>query len=125
MQAVLETASFASAAKASGLIDEDRLEIATLVARDPRVGEIIKGTGGARKFRFGMRGKGKRGGARVITFFAAPDVPVFLLDVYTKGERVDLSQDERNQLRAILGGIADDYRASVKSSVTSLRGKLR
>jgi hypothetical protein len=123
MHSVLETPSFANSAKAIGLSEEERLEIASLVARDPAIGDLMKGTGGARKFRYGPHGKGKRSGARVITFFAANDVPVFLLDIYTKGEKLNLSPAERNQLKKILGGIAGDYRASAKSRVAQLRGK--
>jgi mRNA-degrading endonuclease RelE of RelBE toxin-antitoxin system len=54
------------------------------MALHPDAGDIMPGTGGARKVRFSGRGKGKSGGYRVITFFAADDIPVFLIDVYSK-----------------------------------------
>jgi mRNA-degrading endonuclease RelE of RelBE toxin-antitoxin system len=60
---------------------------------------LIPGTGGARKVRFGGRGKGKSGGYRVITYYAAEDVPVFLLALVDKGQRADISQADRNALR--------------------------
>jgi len=72
------------------------------------------GTGGARKVRFAGRGKGKSGGYRVITFFGGDDIPVFLLNVFSKGERANLSKTERNELRQELTGLANDYRVSVR-----------
>ena len=39
-----------------------------------RAGDVIEGTGGARKLRFAGKGKGKRGGFRVITFFSGADI---------------------------------------------------
>lgn len=47
------------------------------------------------------RGKGKSGGYRVITFFSGENIPVFLIDMYSKGVKDDLSQKERNALKAI------------------------
>ena len=84
----------------------------------------MKGTGGARKkIRFAGRGKGKRGGFRVITYYAADDVPVFLLDLFAKGDVVNLTKAERNELREILASLVDDYRASTKSKVATLKTK--
>lgn len=81
----------------------------------------MPGTGGARKRRIAGRGKGKRGGYRVITYYGGEDVPVFLLLLLSKGERADLSQAERNELRSILSTLADDYRAGVRATVSGLR----
>jgi hypothetical protein len=58
---------------------------------------------------FGGRGKGKSGGCRVITFFSGADVPVFLLNIFAKGERANLSKAEVNALRTILGRIVEAY----------------
>lgn len=88
-----------------------------MLAADPVAGVDIPGTGGARKVRVAARGKGKSGGYRVITFYTGRDVPVFLLNVFSKGDRVDLSQAERNDLRKELSGLADDYRAGVQAHV--------
>ena len=82
-----------------------------------RAGFVIPGTGGARKIRFSGRGKGKSGGYRVITFYAGADVPVFLLNVFVKGEKVDLSQAECNELCKELAELADDYRRGVRLHV--------
>jgi hypothetical protein len=50
----------------------------------------------------------------VITYFAGRSMPVFLLTLYAKGERANLSPAERNALRGILGGIADSYRGKTR-----------
>jgi len=114
MHSVIETPDFIADANDSGMTEEERSKIVTALALDPLAGVAIVGTGGARKVRFAGRGKGKRGGYRVITFFAGLDVPVFLLNVFAKGDRVDLSQAERNELRKELEGLAEDYRRGVR-----------
>ena len=91
------------------------------LAANPMAGDLMPGTGGARKVRFAGRGKGKSGGYRTISFYAAPDVPVFLLALINKGERADLSMAERNALHKELSGLADDYRAAVKAKVAQRR----
>jgi hypothetical protein len=77
----------------------------------------MPGTGGARKRRFAGRGKGKSGGYRTVSYLAGQDVPVLLLALIDKGERVDLSRAERAELHKELAGYASDYRASVKRRV--------
>lgn len=85
----------------------------------------MPGTGGARKVRFAGRGKGKSGGFRVITFYAAEDIPVFLLDIYGKDTQANLSKAECNELRKILTDLPRVWRESVKQNVKQLgrRGK--
>lgn len=119
MQVVVESAAFRADAKAAGLADEDIRRIIDRVAREPACGDAIPGTGGARKIRFGGRGKGKSGGYRVITFYTGPELPVFLLTVFGKGERIDLSQAERNAMRKELAGLAEDYQKGVRLHVGS------
>lgn len=101
--------------------EDERSAIIRMIASNPMAGDLMPGTGGARKVRFAARGKGKSGGYRVITYYAAEDVPVFLLDVYAKGEKVNLTQAERNELRDILGTLAAEWRASVRRRVQKLR----
>lgn len=123
MQAVLETDTFSNSAKTIGLTESERHEIATRIGDNPKIGDLIKGTGGARKMRFPRQGRGKSSGYRVITYFAGEDVPVFLLDVYAKGERIDLTQAERNELRKHQRGIAEDYRAAMQSRASRISEK--
>lgn len=117
MQSVIHTPTFLADAKAAGVGDDELALIEAVIAADPLAGELIPGTGGARKLRFGGGGKGKSGGYRVITYFAAKDVPVFLLALVAKGRRADISQADRNALRRALRGLADDYRKGVQATL--------
>lgn len=92
------------------LSDSERTALITHMAKSPTAGAIMEGTGGARKLRWGALGKGKKGGCRVVTFYAGLDIPVFLLTAYSKGDKANLTKAERNELRAILTEIACRYR---------------
>jgi mRNA-degrading endonuclease RelE of RelBE toxin-antitoxin system len=110
---IIETPDYLADAKEIGLTDDDRKTIVDVLSFDPQAGVIIPGTGGARKIRFPGRGKGKSGGYRVITYYGGDDIPLFLLNVFAKGDKVDLSTAERRQLRIALASLADDYRKGV------------
>src|SRR5712691_1524315 len=110
MHTVVETPVFIRSARKAGVTEAELNHIKTFLAQAPEAGDEMPGTGGARKIRFAAKGKGKSGGYRVITFYSGVDMPVFLLDMYAKGEKIDLTQDEKNTLRNILRHIADAYR---------------
>jgi hypothetical protein len=114
LHTVVETRAFAADARRVGLSEDERQGIAALLAREPTAGAVIVGTGGARKMRFPGRGNGKSGGYRVVTYYGGGDVPLFLLGVFAKGERADLSQAERNELRSVLGELAEAYRREMR-----------
>lgn len=57
--------------------------------------------------------RGKSGGYRVITFYSGSGIPLFLLNVFAKGDRVNLSQAERNELRRELTGLVEDYQKGI------------
>jgi hypothetical protein len=80
LQTVVETPEFVASARRA-LADAERNELIDFLAANPGAGELMPGTGGARKLRWGAKGKGKRGGARAITYYGGPDLPVFLLTV--------------------------------------------
>ena len=88
----------------------------TSIAGTPDAGDKIPGTGGARKVRCGTGTRGKSGGVRVITFYSGPLVPVFLLTLFGKGERADLSRTERNELRKVLSELVAAYRRGKESN---------
>lgn len=117
MRTVIETADYLKDARAAGLSEAERQAVIEHLARHPDAGTVIPGTGGARKLRFAGRGKGKSGGYRVITFYSGRDIPVFLLNVFAKGDKADLSPADRNELRAVLSALADYYRMGVKAYV--------
>lgn len=114
MQTIIETDQYLSAAKAAGISDAERDGIAAMIASNPEAGDVIVGSGGARKVRIAGKGRGKSGGYRVITYYAAEDVPVFLLDVYSKADQADLSRAGINVLHSLLATLADDWRASAR-----------
>lgn len=101
MHTVIETNAWIAAAKDAGMTDDERANVVDILANNPEAGEIMPGCGGARKLRVAKPGKGKSGGYRVITYFAGNDVPVFLLTVFGKNEKVSLSKAERNALAVL------------------------
>ena len=109
LQTVVETLEFLTQARRL-LTEQERSELVDFLARNPTAGDLMQGTGGARKLRWGAKGKGKSGGARVITFYGGPRAPAFLLTVFGKGQRANLTKAERNELRAVLGHLVAEYR---------------
>ena len=109
LHAVVETPEYLSRVELL-LSEVERAAFADWIAAHPTAGDLIPGTGGARKVRWAAKGKGKRGGARVITYFAGQSMPVFLLSVFAKGQQADLTMAERNALRAMLAELASNYR---------------
>ena len=109
LQTVVETPEFQR--RTRGLLTTDGLSaLVDYVAANPNAGELMVGTGGARKLRWAIKGRGKSGGIRVITFTGGAGVPVFLLTAFGKGEKVNLTKVERNELRKVLRGLVEAYR---------------
>ena len=77
---------------------EERQDIVNYLAAFPKSGDLIRGTGGVRKLRWTRGGRGKSGGVRVIYYFHSERMPVYLLTVFSKSKRTDLTQAERNEL---------------------------
>jgi hypothetical protein len=127
MHGVIHLKTFESAAAAAGLSEEELRDVECAIAADPEFGDVMEGTGGCRKARFRKKGKGKStgncGGYRVITWFGGKDIPVFLFDVFTKGDKVNLTKAERNNLRKITENIGDRYRESVRKRAKEIRNE--
>jgi hypothetical protein len=66
--------------------DEERDEFVEFISTNPEAGSVITGSGGLRKVRWAASGRGKRGGARVITYAQLDDGEIWLLIGYTKGK---------------------------------------
>jgi hypothetical protein len=98
---IVETKSFSARIDALLSTDEYRSLQLELV-QQPTLGKVIPGTGGIRKLRWGARGQGKRGGARVICFWHAASATVLLLFAYPKNERGDLTPAQRKALRQVV-----------------------
>lgn len=107
MQSVIETEAYLRDAKDAGMNEEERNAAVDLVATNPEVGDLLQGTGGVRKARLAGRGKGKSGGYRIVHYFGGEDIPVFLLTVFGKGEKANLTQGERNALRSLTAILRD------------------
>ena len=78
----------------------------------PDAWPVIQGTGGARKARVALPGRGKSGGARMIYFFSATPSVVAFLDIYAKGTKDDLTQADKQDIRAAISEIRAALRAS-------------
>ncbi len=71
----------------------------------PGSGDVIPGTGGLRKLRWALAGRGKRGGSRVIYYYHRPEWRVLLLTAYAKNEKEDLAEREKKLLAALVKDI--------------------
>ena len=70
----------------------------------------MQGTGGVRKLRWAKEGGGKSGGVRVIYYYHNEDIPLFMLSLFGKNEKANLSKAECNVLNKLTKILADNYR---------------
>jgi hypothetical protein len=109
MHTIIETPEFIRSAKALKMSDEERQELIDYLSKHPSAGDEITGTGGARKLRFARSGAGKSGGYRIITFYSGEFIPTFILSVFAKNQKINLTQSEKNTLKKVLKLIVDHY----------------
>ena len=89
-------------AEATELIGPDGIEaVAVYLIDHPDAGDVIPAAGGARKLRWAAKGKGKRGGARIIYLYVVVAARIYLLRCYAKSVRTDLTADEKKEVRQI------------------------
>jgi len=101
MQTIAELPSFAS--KAEKLLTEpEHQALLAHLAQHPTSGVVLQGTGGIRKLRWARQGSGKRGGTRIIYYYHDARIPLYLLALFGKGEKDNLSQAERNALAKLV-----------------------
>ncbi|WP_050043637.1 type II toxin-antitoxin system RelE/ParE family toxin [Bradyrhizobium sp. LTSPM299] len=79
------------------------------MAADPTCGIVMSGTGGIRKVPFGFGARGKSGGARIIYMFSGSNLPVFVLAVFAKNEKANLSTAERAKLAKLVAAMIAGY----------------
>ncbi|MDR3056102.1 MAG: type II toxin-antitoxin system RelE/ParE family toxin [Zoogloeaceae bacterium] len=97
MQTVAELPEYIRAADKL-LSEMERQDIVRYLAEHPKGGDLMEGTGGVRKLRWRRGGQGKSGGVRVIYYFYDETIPIYLLTLFAKGDRANLSKAERNEL---------------------------
>lgn len=84
------------------LSDGERRDVVNYLAAHPKAGDLMEGSGGVRKLRWGRGGQGKSGGVRVIYYFHSEAMPLYLLTLFAKNERANLSKAERNDLAGLV-----------------------
>jgi hypothetical protein len=102
LHTVAEAEGFVRDCREAGLSDVDRAAIVTAVASNPRGGDVIPESGGARKVRVAAPGRGKSGGYRLIAAYLGEDAPVYLLALYLKGDKANLTKGEIAELKKLL-----------------------
>lgn len=99
--------------RAERLLDEnERNNLIYFLATHPKAGLVMQGTGGIRKLRWARRSKGKRGGVRVVYFFYNEDIPLFLLTIFGKGEKENLSKTEQIELSKLVKLLIATYKGT-------------
>ena len=80
------------------LADNEKTELIAYLAMHPNAGVLVQGTGGIRKLRWARSGMGKSGGVRVIYYFHSVEKPLYLLMLFGKNEKSNISLEEKNAL---------------------------
>ncbi|MBI2908657.1 MAG: type II toxin-antitoxin system RelE/ParE family toxin [Chloroflexi bacterium] len=116
MNTVAETLQYQRKAK-SLLSRNEQEKLIDHLSKNPKAGVLIRGTGGIRKLRWGRSDRGKRAGIRVIYYYHSELMPLYLLTVFGKSEKADLSQDERQLLAQLVRRLVQYWRGSNESSI--------
>lgn len=87
-----------------GLTDDDLNELEKYLLENPQAGAVIQGTGGLRKLRFSLQtnNKGKSGGVRVLYIDFISYDKLYLVDVYGKNEKEDITPDEKKEFKKMI-----------------------
>ncbi len=99
------TAPFRHSWKAMGLNDDDLLTLESALLENPQIGDVIEGTGGARKLRIQLESRGKSGGGRVIYLDVFEKESLYLLFAYPKSVQPDLKPEQKKAIRAMVAAI--------------------
>ena len=108
MQTIVELPEFLRKSEKL-LTTSQRLSVINYLAEHPASGDIMQGTGGIRKLRWSAQGRGKSGGVRVIYYYHNEAMPLFLLTIFGKGEKANLSKSERNELAKFTSLLVKQY----------------
>ncbi|NDY90144.1 type II toxin-antitoxin system RelE/ParE family toxin [Ideonella livida] len=86
---------------------DERRDLVEYLATHPKAGDLLEGTGGVRKLRWAREGRGKSAGVRVVYYFHSERMPLYLLTLFAKNERANLSKAERNELAGLVALLVD------------------
>jgi hypothetical protein len=103
---IIETQTYLAEAERL-MSEEERAAVVDMIAGHPETGKLIRGTRGLRKLRIPLRGRGKRGGGRVVYWFHSEGHPAVLLTVYAKNERADLGVRELRRFETVAAAIIE------------------
>jgi len=103
------TEPFRNCWKAMGLSDNDLLSLEKILLDDPRKGDVIEGTGGARKLRIQLNdNRGKSGGGRVIYLDVFETERLYLLFAYPKNVQENLTPEQKKTIAAMISRIKEE-----------------
>jgi len=91
-----------------GLDEDDLLALQIMLLKDPESGPVMEGTGGIRKVRFPLKNRGKSGSVRVCYADFEEFEVTYLITAFTKAERVNLTQEEKNVLKKLVKSLKDE-----------------
>lgn len=98
----IEVPSFTKKWHSLGLTADNLRELQNILLKDPKSGDVIQGTGGLRKIRISSTSKGKRGGCRVLYLDIELKEQIYFINVYSKNEQDDLTEDEKKSFKAVV-----------------------
>ena len=87
------------------LSDDEYLGLQSFLLQYPEAGKVVPGSGGVRKVRWAMSGKGKSGGVRVIYYFKRQDNEIWLLTIYSKNEIENIPAHVLRQIAKEIGNV--------------------
>ena len=102
LRSFVQTHLFTQTVEGAGIGDDQLLELEGELREYPDKGSRVAGTGGARKIRVAVTGKGKRGGARVLYYYVGEDDTIYLLLAYAKGVQENLTQQQKAIIRQLV-----------------------
>lgn len=99
------TEPFRKCWKATGLSEDDLKKLEVILLENPQLGDVIEGTGGARKMRIQIENRGKSGGGRVIYVDVFEKEKLYFLLAYPKNVQDNLTPDQTKQVRKLVEAI--------------------
>jgi hypothetical protein len=106
---VVETVPFLASAARLGINEKDRAALILYLATNPQAGVVMPETGGVRKLRWALPGRGKSGGARVIYYYHNESIPLYALNIFAKNQKANLSAAEKKSAHKTVAAIIAEH----------------